>query len=158
MYSKRMTAIAWPAHRCASKRNRYSVTPLLATCIVLRRISTSCRWRDLELLCGKHTSQLSEIFWECIENFLSIRENLIYGELHSGFLADNASRYAQAVHSKSNGLDNCIGFIDGTVLGIARPGDSDIQRVAYNGHKRKHALKFQVILTPVVLFFIVLGL
>jgi nuclease HARBI1 len=143
-----MTAIAWPAHRFASKRNRYSVTPLLATCIVLRRLSTPCRWRDLELLFGKHTSQLSEIFWECIENFLSIRENLISGELHRGFLADNASRYAQAVHSKSNGLDNCVGFIDGTVLGIARPGDPDLQRVAYNGHKRKHALKFQVVLTP----------
>jgi hypothetical protein len=139
-----MPAIAWPAHRFASTRNRYSVTPLLATCIVLRRLSTPCRWRDLEPLFGKHTSQLSEIFWECIENFLSIRENLITGELHRGFLADNASRYAQAVHSKSNGLDNCVGFIDGTVLGIARPGDPDLQRVAYNGHKKKHALKFQV--------------
>jgi hypothetical protein len=83
-----------------------------------------------ELLFGKHTTQLSEIFWEYIKNFLSIRENIIYGELHSGFLADNASPCAQAVHSKSNGLDKCIGYIDGTVLGIARPGDSDIQRVA----------------------------
>jgi hypothetical protein len=122
-----MTAIARPAHRFASKRNKYLVNPILATCIVLRSLSTPCRWRDLELLFGKHTSQLSKIFRECIENFLSIRENLITGELHRGFLADNASRYVQAVHSKSNGLDNCVGFIYGTVLGIARPGDPDLQ-------------------------------
>jgi nuclease HARBI1 len=102
----------------------------------------------LELLFGNHASQLSEIFWECIENFLSVREHLITRDLHIGYLAANASRYAHAVRTKSNGLGNCIGFIDETVLGISRLGEADIQRVAYNGHKRKHDLKFQAILTP----------
>lgn len=36
-----------------------------------------------------------------------------------------------------------IGFIDGTVLGVAQPKDSLPQRVVYNGHKRKHALEHQ---------------
>jgi nuclease HARBI1 len=141
-------AIAWPEYRIGSTRNRYSVTPLLDSCILLRRLASPCRWRDLDLLFGKHASQLSEIFWECIENFLSLREHLITGDLHIGFLAANASRYAHAIRTKSNRLGNGIGFIDGTVLGISRPGDADIQRVAYNGHKRKNALKFQAILTP----------
>lgn len=39
------------------------------------------------------------------------------------------------------------GFIDGTVLKFARPGDNAVQNSAYNGHKRKHALKYQTI-TP----------
>jgi hypothetical protein len=37
-----MTALAWPEHTYSSRRNRYSITPLLSACIVLRRLSTSC--------------------------------------------------------------------------------------------------------------------
>jgi hypothetical protein len=43
---------------------------------------------------------------------------------------------------------SCVGFIDGTVIGISRPGNSFQQRAAYNGHKRKHALKFQALMSP----------
>ena len=51
--------------------------------------------------------------------------------------------YADAVHSKGAVLDNCFGFIDGTVRSISRPMSN--QRVVYNGHKRVHALKFQAV-------------
>ena len=43
-------------------------------------------------------------------------------------------------------LENCFGFIDGTVRPICRPGQN--QRVVYNGHKRVHALKFQSVALP----------
>ena len=55
-------------------------------------------------------------------------------------------RYAEAIHNKGAALDNCIGFIDGTVRPICRPGE--LQRVVYNGHKRVHALKFQSFTLP----------
>ena len=58
----------------------------------------------------------------------------------------NLERYAEAVYDKSAALDNCIGFIDGTVRPICRPGE--LQRVVYNGHKRVHALKFQSFTLP----------
>jgi hypothetical protein len=132
-----VTAILWPEYRISSTLNRYSVTPLLASCILLRRLASPCLWRDLEFLYGKHASQLSEILWECIENFLPVREHLITGDLHIAYLAANSSRYAHAVFTKSNGLGTRIGFIDGTVLGISRPGEVDIQRVAYTGHKKE---------------------
>ena len=45
------------------------------------------------------------------------------------------------MHSKSHALENCWGFIDGTVRPICRPGEN--QKVVYNGHKRVHALKYQ---------------
>lgn len=45
-------------------------------------------------------------------------------------------RYADTIFHKGAALDNCIGFIDGTV----RPQ-------AY-GHKRVHALKFQSVALP----------
>ena len=40
-------------------------------------------------------------------------------------------------------LDNCWGFIDGTVRPLCRPGEN--QRILYNGHK--HAIKFQSVVT-----------
>ena len=43
-------------------------------------------------------------------------------------------------------LDNCFGFIDGTVRPICRPNRG--QRTVYNGHKRVHALKFQALALP----------
>lgn len=42
-----------------------------------------------------------------------------------------------------------IGFIDGTVLRVARPsGIHMMQLVGYNGHKRKHGIKFQIVSGP----------
>ena len=54
--------------------------------------------------------------------------------------------YAQLVHDKGAALQNCFGFIDGTVRPIARPDQH--QRVMYNGHKRVHAIKFQSLVLP----------
>ena len=54
--------------------------------------------------------------------------------------------HADAVHSKGAVLENCFGFIDGTVRPISRPKSN--QRVVYNGHKRVHALKFQAVSLP----------
>lgn len=50
--------------------------------------------------------------------------------------------FSDAVHSKGAALDNCWGFIDGTVRPVARPTRS--QNVLFSGHKRVHCIKFQV--------------
>ena len=55
-------------------------------------------------------------------------------------------RYADTVYDKVAALDNCRGFIDGTVRPICHPGE--FQRVVYNGHKQVHALKFQSFTLP----------
>ena len=47
---------------------------------------------------------------------------------------------------KGAALENCFGFVDGTVRPIARPDEH--QRIMYNGHKRVHALKFQSLALP----------
>ena len=54
--------------------------------------------------------------------------------------------YADCIQQMGAPLDNCFGFIDGTVRPIARPGLN--QRVLYNGHKRVHSLKFQAVAIP----------
>ena len=71
----------------------------------------------------------------------------------SGYWATNCilnstllEEYATAISDKGAALDNCFGFVDGTVRPISRPGE--MQRIVYNGHKRVHALKFQSVATP----------
>ena len=54
--------------------------------------------------------------------------------------------YANGIQVKGGALDNCFGFIDGTVRPISRPGKN--QRIVYDGHKRVHALKFQSLPPP----------
>ena len=54
--------------------------------------------------------------------------------------------FADKIHSKEAPLDNCWGFVDGTVRPACRPGHN--QRIIYNGHKRIHALKFQSVVAP----------
>lgn len=143
-----VSVMGWPPTKLRTTRNRYRVTPILATCTVLRRLSAPARWRDLEELFGKHGPQLSEIFWEAVEFFLDARKHLVTAAISQQFIAERAELYSQCIHDKGKALTNCIGFIDGTVLGIARPSGSLAQRVAYNGHKRKHAIKYQAVNTP----------
>ena len=54
--------------------------------------------------------------------------------------------YNNAITAKGSPLDNCFGFIDGTVRPISKPGQN--QHVVYNGHKRVHGVKFQSVALP----------
>ena len=56
-------------------------------------------------------------------------------------VAENIASYASAIHNHGTPLENCCGFIDGTVRRIARLKKN--QRNMYNGHKRVHSMKFQ---------------
>ena len=54
--------------------------------------------------------------------------------------------FANAIFQKSGAMQNCLGFVDGTVRPVSRPSRN--QRVLYNGHKKVHALKFQSVAVP----------
>ena len=67
--------------------------------------------------------------------------------------------YMDAIKKKSKGAEStCFGLLDGTVHFIPHPNpkkrfrrirnNNNIQRAVYNGHKRKHSLKFQSVLVP----------
>ena len=55
-------------------------------------------------------------------------------------------QFARVIHERGAPLDNCFGFVDGTVQRVCRPGQN--QRALYNGHKRVHSIKFQVVSAP----------
>ena len=73
----------------------------------------------MEMLFGKHGGQLSEIFWEGMESFLEARQHLVLSDIDYTFFSERAQLYASAINMEV--LDNCTGFIDGTVIAIARP-------------------------------------
>lgn len=79
---------------------------------------------------------------------MSGRSHLLTGDISVSFIQENVHKYALATYCVSESLDNCIAFIDGTVIGIYRPDDYEKRNVAYNGHKLKHALKYQAITSP----------
>ena len=145
---KLVPILGWPDNQTATSRSRYSVSPILATCILLRRMAVPDRWEELCKRFGKHPSQMSEIFWENIDKFMECRGNLLLEPVPQEYLASRAQTFSEAVSNKGGALPNCVGFIDGTVLGVVRPSGHMQQMVVYNGHKRKHALKFQAINTP----------
>ena len=102
----------------------------------------------MEMLFGEHGGQLSEIFWEGMECFLEARQHLVLSDINSTFFSERADLYACAIKNKCEALDNCTGLIDGIFIAIARPSRGEVQNVAYNGYKRKHALKYQAITSP----------
>lgn len=59
---------------------------------------------------------------------------------------EHLQTYANYVHQSGAPLDNCWGFVDGTVRPVCRPQQG--QRELYNGHKRVHGIKFQSIVVP----------
>ena len=66
--------------------------------------------------------------------------------INSQSCKSNLQNYADAVHGKGGALENCFGFIDGTVRPICRP--KKLQRTMYNRHKHLHAMKFQSVSLP----------
>jgi nuclease HARBI1 len=65
--------------------------------------------------------------------------------------------YARTIAAKSrNATQKCVGFIDGTLVQIARLSGL-MQRATYSGRKRKPGLKWQVVTTPDGMLFHVFG-
>ena len=80
-------------------------------------------------------------------NVRSHRTNLQqHGNLLTSLNQPRLQEYANAIHSRGVALENCWGFVDGTVTPICRPGQH--QRSVYNSHKRVHAIKFQCVVAP----------
>ena len=54
--------------------------------------------------------------------------------------------WADAVQARGCPLHGCWGFLDGTLVGIARPEFQ--QRACFSGHKRHHGLKYLSLMSP----------
>lgn len=133
-----------PVHiRCPQ---RTTCDRIEALCMLLKRFSYPCRYSDMIHRFGRPVPEISMITNTVMDY---IFDN--HGHRISQWNIDILSpallqEYADVIHAKGAPLDNCFGFIDGTVRPISRPDQH--QRIVYNGHKRVHALKFRSVALP----------
>ena len=108
-----------------TERNGYKCDPITAYCIVLLKLASPCRWKDVEYLFGMHAPALSEVFWEVVETFVEGKGYLLT-DLREGMLADRAELYADSIKNAGAPLDSCVGFIDCTEIKMTRPGGNGV--------------------------------
>ncbi|XP_068704403.1 uncharacterized protein [Montipora foliosa] len=112
-----------------------------ALCMLLKRLAYPVRYSDMVPRFAGPVPVLSMITNEVLDHVYRTHQHRIcqwYPEVMNPLALQ---RYADAVANNGAPLQNCFGFIDGTVRPIARPDTN--QPILYNGHKRVHAIKFQ---------------
>ena len=115
-------------------------------CMLLKRVAYPCRYSDMIPRFGRPVSVMSLVTNQVMNYLFDIHGHRITQWNQDILSPPTLQRYALAISQKGAALDNCFGFIDGTVRPISRPGEH--QRLVYNGHKRVHALKFQSLALP----------
>ena len=115
-------------------------------CVLLRRLAYPCRYSDIMPRFGRPPPVLSMITNKVLDYIYETHSHRIIQWNPDILQPAQLQEYANAVHAKRAALDNCFGFINGTVRPISRPRQH--QRMVYNGHKRVHALKFQSVALP----------
>ena len=86
-------------HAGNTRRSAFKCGAVTATCILLRRLAYPCRWVDLELTFGMHSSALSEIFWEAIESLYTKRSHLL-ATFRTDLLQERAVQYAAVIEAR----------------------------------------------------------
>lgn len=114
--------------------------------MVLKRVAYPCRYSDLTPCFGRPVPVPSMIC-NCVVDFI-FDSHVHRITRWNPQLLDSGSlqMYCDMMFRKGAPLNNCFGFIDGTVRPVCRTGEQ--HRVLYNGHKRVHALKFQSVVLP----------
>ena len=115
-------------------------------CILLKRLAYPCRLSDMIPRFGRPVAELSMITTTVLDYLYNTHAHHLRRFDQPILSRRSLQLYCQAIHEKGAALDNCWGFVDGTVRPICRPGEH--QRLVYNGHKRIHSLKFQSVVTP----------
>ena len=129
-----------------STYNRLKVSGIEGLCILLKRFAYPCRYYEFVNRLGRPVPDYSIIFNDVMTRIYD-RFEFPLSDFNVPFLSQNhLMEYCRVIKNKGVPLDRCIGFIDGTVRPICRPGRN--QAIVYNGHKRVHALKYQSVALP----------
>lgn len=98
-------------------------------CVLLRRTSYPCRFSDMIQRFPRPVSVLSLITNEVMD-FIYDNHCHLVTEWNRDVLSSVAlQQYAETISRKGSPLNNCFGFIDGTVRPLSRPGNG--QRIVY---------------------------
>lgn len=139
-----MDVLELPENITTASRSRF--TGFEAFALTCARFRSPGDQYTLSMLYNRHQSAISEIVnWVVI--FLDEKWRHLLDFDHEGLLAPaNLAQYANAIYNRGAPLSGVWGFIDCTIRAISRP--VEWQRVAYNGHKKHHALKYQAVMLP----------
>lgn len=126
--------------------NGLVVQSIPALCMLLKRFAYPCRYGDLIPRFARPVPELSIIINHIMDLIYNRWHHLIDTFNHRLLSPVNLQVYAQVIANNGAPLENCWGFVDGTVRPICRPNEN--QRVVYNGHKKVHSLKYQAVVLP----------
>ena len=126
--------------------NRLQIDCMEALALTLRRLAFPCRYSDLISKFGRSVPDLCHIFNACLQHLYESFGHLLKSFDQPWLSREKLQEYALKIHSKGAPLDNCWGFIDGTIRQVARPSIN--QKIMYSGHKRKHGYKMQSVSAP----------
>ena len=117
-----------------------------ALSVLLKRFAYPCRFADMVARFGRPVPQLCMITYRMMDYLFDEYSHLL-ADLNQPWLSrDRLRHFAATIHDKGAPLENCWGFIDGTVRPLCKPDEN--QRILYNGHKRMHGIKFQSVVLP----------
>ena len=127
-------------------RQRSIIDSMEGLCMPFWRLAYPCRYSYMMARFGRPAPVLSMITNEVLDFIYTNHSHRILQWNPAILQPVKLEKYANAVQIKGGALDNCFGFIDGTVRPISWPGEN--QRSFYDGHKRVHALMFQPLAPP----------
>ena len=114
--------------------------------MLLKRFAYPCRFADMVARFRRPVPQLCMITNRMMD-YLFDEYSYLLADLNQPWLSrDHLRHFAATIHDKGAPLENCWGFIDGTVRPLCKPDEN--QRILYNGHKRVHGIKFQSVVAP----------
>lgn len=119
---------------------------------MLYRLAYPCRLVEMKRVFGREETQLSRVF-NALAKLLSAKFTPLLEATLQLWVPD-FERFATAIRTHIDtpmAQQYVIGFVDGTVpvRKNCRPhGHDDMQRELSSGHRRKHGLKYQVVMLP----------
>ena len=99
-------------------------------CLLLRRLAFPCRYVDLIPKFGRPKAVLCVIFNHMLSLIYERFNHLLVSMNQPWLSPESLTEFANKIHDKGAPLENCWGFIDGTVRPIVRPGIN--QRVQWS--------------------------
>ena len=125
---------------------RYNFSALEVFCLLLAHLRSAGEIGELTAKFNQSASAISEGVNELVL-YLDVRWSHLLEFDKDGIMSpSNLACYAAAIHAAGAPLTTILGFIDCTIWHICRP--TLYQRIAYSGHKKFHALKFQAVQLP----------
>ena len=112
--------------------NRLRFDAIVALCLMLRRLAYPCHYSDLVTKFARPVPMLSIIFNHILDYTYNTFSHLLTSFNQECLSPANLKIYADIIHANGAPLNNCWGFIDGTVRATCRP-EKD-QRRLYSGH------------------------